>query len=116
MEHERMNGRIQGLLDARAKCVAKIAAAPGIIKEFKRRAALALDDPDFADELEAEAGISGRRLKARNLKRKLAQYDASLANFQRYGQENVPNGRPVGVSIDVPGGTFKITDHAPTEG
>ncbi len=45
--------------------------------------------------------------------RKIAEYDESLANFQAYGQETPPNGKPVGVEIDVPAGTFKITEHVP---
>ena len=116
MDHERMNGRIQRLLDARGKCMAKIAVTPALIKEFERRAALAEDAPDFADELEAQAGISGQRLRTRNMKRKVAEYDASLANFQKHGQETSPTGNRASVKIDVPKGTFKITDHAPTAG
>jgi hypothetical protein len=85
MNKERMEGRIQRLLDARAKCVAYLKANP-------------------------------KHPRAVIWKRKKAEYDVSLANFQEYGQETKPNGKPIGVQIDVPAGTFKITDHAPLEG
>jgi hypothetical protein len=85
MNRKRMEGRIQRLLDARAKCEAKLKAYP-------------------------------KHPRAATWKRKKAEYDVSLANFQKYGQEEKPNGKPIGVQIDVPAGTFKITEHAPLEG
>ena len=78
----RLNGRVQRLLAARAKCAARLEAHPK-----DRRA------PAWA--------------------RKLAEFDQSLANFQKFGQETPPTGNRVGVDIDVPKGTFKITEHAP---
>jgi len=63
----------------------------------------------FADRLEADP----ENPRAAVWARKLAEYDESLANFQKYGQETPPNGKPVGVEIDVPAGTFKITEHVP---
>ncbi len=82
MDHNRMEGRIQRLLDARKK---------------------------FADRLKTDS----KHPRAVVWKRKMAAYDISLANFQKYGQETAPTGNPVGVNIDVPKGTFKITEHAP---
>ena len=45
--------------------------------------------------------------------RKIAGYDLSLANFQKHGQETPPTGNKASVEIDVPKGTFKITEHVP---
>ncbi len=82
MDHNRMEGRIQRLLDARAKAAASLEAYP-------------------------------KHPRVATWKRNMAAYDVSLANFQKYGQETVPTGNPVGVNIDVPKGTFKIIEHAP---
>ena len=82
MSTERMNGRIQRLLDARAKCAAYLKAAP-------------------------------KHPRAKVWKRKIAEYDQSLANFQKYGQETPPTGNKASVNINVPKGTFKITEHTP---
>ncbi len=82
MDRNRMEGRIQRLLDARAKCATYLENAP-------------------------------KHPRTVVWKRKMAEYDKSLACFQKHGQETPPNGKPVGVNIDVPKGTFKITEHAP---
>ncbi len=82
MNRDRLEGRVQRLLDARAKMLARLEGAP-------------------------------KHAKASAWKVKLKAYDTSMANFQEYGQETVPTNNPVGVSIDVPKGTFKIVDHSP---
>lgn len=51
--------------------------------------------------------------RAADWERKIAEYDVSLVNFQKHSQETPPTGKPVGVEIDVPKGTFKITEHVP---
>lgn len=43
---------------------------------------------------------------------KIAEYEESLRNFQRYGQEVRPTGRPA-VVIDVPLDELGITAHEP---
>lgn len=82
MSNERLNGRIQRLLDARAKCVSRLDAHP-------------------------------KNARAAGWKRKLAEFDQSLANFQKYGQEAPPTGNRVGVDIDVPKGTFSVKAFVP---
>lgn len=113
MQHERLNGRIQRLLDARKRVTLKAAAIPAAVEEWERRAALPADDEDHADKLEAMARVSSLILRERTLTRKVAEYDQSLANIEKHGQETLPTGNPVSVEIDVPKGTFKITAHAP---
>ena len=113
MSIERMEGRIQRLLDARASTEAKLNTIRPRLSEIARRKALPENDPDFANELEALAEESGVMLKSERLTRRLAEYDESLASFQKHGQETPPTGHPVGVEINVPLGTFKITEHAP---
>ena len=58
-------------------------------------------------------GAAPKSARASVWKRKFKEYDASLANIQKYGEETAPSGKPVSVKIDVPKGTFKITEHAP---
>ena len=113
MDRNRMEGRIQRLLDARAGAMAKMASLPAAIKDLKRRGALKPDAPEYADELFVAAKVSGMMLKHRNLEKKVADIDLSFANLEKYGQEAKPTGNPVGVQIDVPAGTFKIKAHAP---
>ena len=113
MTHERMNARIQGLLDARVSVGAKLAAIPTTLEEIERCMALAEGQPGFMDTLEGSARSGNCRLRERNLKRKLAEFEQSLANFQKYGQETPPTGNKASVEIDVPAGTFKITEHVP---
>ncbi len=84
MNHDRLNGRVQRLLDARAKMLARLEGAP-------------------------------KHERASIWKRKIKEYDVSLANFQEYGQETPPTNNPVGVNIDVPKGTFKVVDHSPAK-
>ncbi len=88
MNTERIEGRIQHLLDKRKACELRLKGN--------------------GDEILPAVSPQSDRLAA-----KVAQIDVSLANFQKYGQETVPTGNPVGVSIDVPAGTFKIVEKAP---
>ena len=80
---DRVEGRIQRLLDARKKIMAKM----GLHNENKR----------------AMIGWN----------KKLAEYNASLESFQKYGKEVTPSSNVVSVNIDVPKGTFTITALVP---
>ena len=67
----------------------------------------------FVDRLEANS----KHERASMWKRKIGEYDVSLANFQKYGQEKPPTGNLVSVNIDVPKHTFEIKGMVPgTEG
>ncbi len=46
--------------------------------------------------------LQGRSSKARRLRARLAEFATSLQNIERYGQEHVPDGRPVGASVQAP--------------
>ena len=39
---------------------------------------------------------------------KLAEYEQSLVNLRDFGQETLSNGKPAGVEIGVPLGTFNV--------
>lgn len=109
---ERISGRIQRILDARAKTVERLDAISAVTDEIKRRAAEDKGDPEFI-RLRAAAALARFALLSYTLPLKIAGFDKSLSNFQKYGQAKPPTGNPVGVEIDVPAGTFKITNHAP---
>ena len=44
---------------------------------------------------------------------RIKEFDASIANFAKHGQETAPTGRPVGVSIDVGTDKIRLTDLVP---
>ncbi len=80
---DRVEGRIQRLLDARAKLMAKMEL--------------------HNENREAMVGWEKR----------LAEYNDSLFTFQKYGKEFTPSGNAVSINIDVPKGTFTITAPVP---
>ncbi len=99
----RISGRIVRILGARTAAVRKLAG-------LEESPAVAGSD---LDPLEQTAAVAIRNLRKRNLRRKIAEFDQSLANFQRFGSEAPPTGNAVSVNIDVPKGTFTIESHAP---
>ncbi len=113
MPTERVLMRAQTILDARKRVVAKMASIPEAIEEIDRCAALPSDDPGHMDKLEHTARKSGLVLKDRNLRRKVGQYDASIENFRKYGQETVPTGNRESVVIDVKTDQISVEDREP---
>jgi hypothetical protein len=100
---QRIAGRVERILAARVVAARKLVAIP-------QPAAVVASG---LDDLEVAAAVASGKLRTRNLERKIAQFDRSLANFQKFGSEAPPTDNPVSVDIDVPKGSFNIKSHAP---
>ena len=68
------------------------------VVKVKRQLASKNMDISFWSHISDKAKVEARERK----NQKLLEYEKSLRNIRLYGEENIPNDRPIGVNIGVP--------------